>query len=487
MKENIKNTNGMLNKYVQGAIEAVCDIISFRSSLAIMGTVVLVSVLFTSCEDFVDIEPPSTEIVGASVYSNNTTAEAALMGIYSDLIDRQMGIANGGPTLYGGLSADEFINFDNNALPFFENALIANNNTITSLWSEAYQRIHAANSVIEGLENSSNVSTDAKSQLKGEALFIRAFIHFYLVNFWGDIPYITTTDFQTNTNAPRTSITDVYQNIVSDLTEAKTLLANDYNFANGERGRVNSWAATALLSRVYLYMGDSENAETQATTVINNSSLYNLESDLNNVFLANSSEAIWQLAPIGPNLNTIEGYLFIPESAPPTLPSRIALSDYLLNDFESTDNRKSDWVESITVGTDTYYYPYKYKVRIGPPITEYYMVLRLAEQYLIRAEARALQSNIAGAQSDLNTIRNRAGLPNTTANDQSSLLLAIEHERRIEFFAEFGHRWLDLKRTNRADAILAPIKADWQSTDALYPIPEIQITNNPNTTQNEGY
>lgn len=116
------------------------------------------------------------------------------------------------------------------------------------------------------------------------------------------------------------------------------------------------------------------------------------------------------------------------------------------------------------------------------------MVFRLAEQYLIRAEARAQQGDATGAKADINAIRNRAGLPDTDADGQASILAAIEHERRIEFFTEWGHRWFDLKRTGRADAVLSPIKPNWQSTDVLFPIPLQEIENNPNLLpQNAGY
>jgi hypothetical protein len=114
--------------------------------------------------------------------------------------------------------------------------------------------------------------------------------------------------------------------------------------------------------------------------------------------------------------------------------------------------------------------------------------LRLAEQYLIRGEARAHQNNVQGAQEDLNIIRSRAGLGATTANDESSLLAVIETERQVELFAEWGHRWFDLKRTGRADAVLSLEKApNWQSTDRLYPIPFEEIKINPSLTQNPGY
>jgi SusD family. len=84
--------------------------------------------------------------------------------------------------------------------------------------------------------------------------------------------------------------------------------------------------------------------------------------------------------------------------------------------FEPGDQRKTVWTNSNTVSGVTYPYPYKYKVRLGiagAPKSEYEIILRLAELYLIRAEARTQQNVIPGAQSDLNAIRTRAGLPNT--------------------------------------------------------------------------
>jgi hypothetical protein len=115
--------------------------------------------------------------------------------------------------------------------------------------------------------------------------------------------------------------------------------------------------------------------------------------------------------------------------------------------------------------------------------------MRLAEQYLIRSEARANLNNIAGAQADLNELRSRAGLPNTQVSDKTAILSAIEQERKSEFFTEWGHRWFDLKRTNRIDAVLIPIKTQWVPTASLYPIPESEIINNRGlqSAQNPGY
>jgi hypothetical protein len=115
------------------------------------------------------------------------------------------------------------------------------------------------------------------------------------------------------------------------------------------------------------------------------------------------------------------------------------------------------------------------------------VILRLAEQYLIRAEAEANLDNLIGAITDLNMIRNRAGLPNTTASDKTTILLAIENERQAELFCEGGNRWFDLKRTNRANKILSSEKANWKQSAALYPIPQTEINADPNLTQNIGY
>jgi hypothetical protein len=119
------------------------------------------------------------------------------------------------------------------------------------------------------------------------------------------------------------------------------------------------------------------------------------------------------------------------------------------------------------------------------------MVLRLAEQYLIRSEARALLGNINGSQADLNVIRKRAGLANTTAADKNALVAAILHERQVEFFSDWGTRWLDLKRTNNADALMSIITlkkgGTWQATDKLYPLPFIELQRGPSLLQNLGY
>ncbi len=453
--------------------------------------IALISVFLLSCSKLVDVGPPKTQLVTSSVFTSDQTANAAITAIYIQMTSfpGTNGFPNGGFSVFGALAADE-INFQGQQTDYHEineNAITVANSTIDNFWNNAYQYIYMANAVIEGLKESTGVSDSVKKQLSGEAYFIRAFCHFYLLNYFGDIPLITTTDYMTNSVASRTSISAVYTQVVDDLLLAQGLLAMDYSFSFGERVRPNHWVATALLSKVYLYMGDWADAELQATAIINDNTDFNLSSDLTTVFQKNGPEAIWQLIPVSSaNYYCVQdAEWFI--TAVSELPNG-SMTPELLNDFEPGDNRETAWVDSITIDTATYYFPFKYRVKGQTNTTEYYTLFRLAEQYLIRSEARAEQNNVGPAISDLNVIRARAGLPAlSNAISQSGCLSAIMQERRIELFCECGNRWLDLKRTGNANVVLTPLKPEWSPTDTLFPIPQSERQKDPNLTQNPGY
>lgn len=438
-----------------------------------------------SCKKLVTVDPPKNRLVTQSVFTSDAGATSAIAGLYSDIMQTTNGFASGALTLYAGLSSDELKDYSNTEqAEFYSNSLQSANGLNLRFWAEGYNRIYAANSIIEGLQNSSGMSNAVKLQLEGEAKFVRALCHFILVNIYGDVPLVLSTSYQNNSVIRRSAVANVYNQIILDLTDAQSMLSIDYSFSNGERIRPNKWAATALLARVYLYKGDWVDAEAQSSTVIGNTSMYSLVGNLNSVFLKNSIESIWQLMPVRTDVNTSEGEAFILTGPP----DNVALAPPFLTSFEKNDNRQSSWIDSLVFGGNTYYYPFKYKIKTSSSLAEYYTVFRLAEQYLIRAEARAEQNNLSGCISDLNIIRNRAGLANLPANlSQSQCLLATEQERKVEMFCEWGHRWFDLKRTNRATAILGVVKVGWQATDALYPIPQTEILNNPMISQNPGY
>lgn len=448
--------------------------------------------ILLSCRKFVEIDSPKSSLINATVFTSDATATSAVIDLYGQMrsggsMDLSYNVA---------LGADDLDLYLLNIADgqFASNNLMSDLSLLeTRFWTIPYGRIFRSNSILEGLEVSQGITSAVKSRLEGEAKFFRAFEHFYLLNLFGDVPLILTTDYRINAVAPRTPKADIYIQIIKDLKDAQNLLNENYLSATGttttERTRVNKYAATAMLSRVYLYLNDWANAEIEASKIINYTPLYGGEV-ISKMFLKNSKEAIWQIGR--PTLNTDETALYF---GSPTTVSNAALKPSFALSFESNDLRKLNWISTKTIGANTYYTPSKYKGTNSSPVTvsEYFMVLRLGEQYLIRAEARAHQGKIIGAngaESDLNAIRNRAGLGNTSASTEATMLAAIEQERRYELFTEWGHRWLDLKRTNRSDAILGPVKgASWQTTDQLYPIPAKQLLLDPamRDKQNPGY
>ncbi|WP_158799073.1 RagB/SusD family nutrient uptake outer membrane protein [Pedobacter sp. L105] len=454
--------------------------------------------------------PPSTSINNSNVFTTNATAIAVLTQIYAALSDGDQAFSGPATTyLYPALSADELTLYDANDVSynlFYKNSLIPTNTGVgLDYWQSNYQLINNCNVAIEGLNSSTTLTTAVKSQLLGEAYFMRAYFYFNLVNFYGDASLATTSDYKVNTTLARSPKIKVYQQIINDLTQAESLLSK--NFPDGTlintttaRVRPTYWAAAALLARTYLYNGNLtgdqsnySNAVTESSKVIG-SSLFNLV-PLNSVFLANSSETIWSLQPVrtNPTANTGEGEIFYLSATGPNTSGTypVYLSKYVLNAFENGDLRMTNWVSSVVVGANTYYFPSKYKKGLGSsPATENAVMFRLAEQYLIKAEAEANLSNIPASQQDLNVIRNRAGLSNTTASTQALLLSAILHERQIELFTE-GHRWFDLKRTGTVDAVMSTVCAQkggsWSSYKQWYPINYSEILANNNLVQNQGY
>jgi len=445
----------------------------------------ILSIILGSCKKFVDVSPSPTQIMNYKVFENDATATRAVIGIYIQMmLNNQFTSSN--TTLYAGLSADELYYYTNDLKQeFLKNEIGFSNHDLIAIvfWNPAYRYIYAANACIEGLNKSQTLTASMKSRLIGEAKFIRAYCYFYLANLFGDVPLITTTSYLDNAIKARDPKSKVYDQIVKDLIDAEMQLTNDYPTA--EKVRPNSLVASALLARVYLYLGDWNKANELSTKVIN-SGVYSLSTNLNSVFLKGSSETIFQLQPGASNINTWEGSTIIPTSNS-ALPTYL-ITNTLLNSFETGDLRRVNWIQSRIFSGQVIYYPYKYKVQSNQAISEYYVYLRLAEQYLIRAEAKVQLNDIAGSQADLNIIRRRAGLNNTNATDKASILLAIEKERQVEYFAEWGHRWFDLNRTNRSNTVLATLKpATWQIMDMLWPIPTTQLNLNPALVQNPGY
>lgn len=456
------------------------------------------------CKKQLEVGQPVTSLTSADVFSNDKSTASVLTGIYSQM-NGITGYTLNSVILYGALSSDELTLFpgagNSTFTQYYTNNLSAQS-IAPDFYYTAYPIIYTTNSVVENLNAASKLTPALRQQALGEAYFMRAFCYFYLVNLYGDVPLAITTDVKINSVLPRAPIATVYKQIINDLKSAQSLLSIGYrdgSLLNStiERVRPTKWAATAFLARVYLYTSDWTDAAAQATNVINNTALFNL-SDLNSVFLANNNEAIWQLQPVNGGENTPDALTFIIPQTGLSGIRPVSLSLRLLKSFEPGDQRLTNWVgkfiDPTTTPNNVYYYAYKYKVdSINAPVTEYEMVFRLGEQYLIRAEAEAYGAGggLSGALADINKIRLRAGLPAIASVSNSDLLNVISHERQVELFTEWGHRWLDLKRTGKVDSVMkivTPVKGGvWNTNYSLYPISLPQLKADPHLSQNSGY
>ncbi|RAJ88066.1 putative outer membrane starch-binding protein [Chitinophaga dinghuensis] len=459
----------------------------------------LVGSVFSSCRKLVEIGAPVNQVGLDQSFSSDATASSAVLGIYNASSTRSLIFPM---SELPGLSANELQNnISSPAYDEFRTNSITITNTLVAntLWYYTYGALSQANAMLAGITRSTGLSDAVKNQLTGEVKTWRALLFFQLVNYFGDVPMPLTDEPLINATLPRTPAAQVWQQIIKDLTAAREVLSDTY--PSTMRVRINRQAANALLARAYLYTKDWQNAETASSAVIN-SGIYSLNTDLNTTFSNTSNEIIWQLFTLtGLSIYTTNtdanGGSYA--AATGTVPG-VTLTDTLYNSLEAGDLRKTNWVAPTVIGGTNYKVITKYKLRVVAAGTttgnEYNVVLRLAEQYLIRAEARAQLANLPGAIADLDSIRKRAGLPFLDNNStQPVLLLAVEKERKAELFGEWGHRWFDLKRTpglmggqTRADDVIGGMRpATWTSTDILYPIPDAQRVANPSLTQNPGY
>jgi hypothetical protein len=463
----------------------------------------LVLLALSSCRKFVELPVPDDRLTASTVYSTNEVATSVINGIYIRTSET-FNVVSKYSTEYLGFTSDELTDYYTNAVS--ESYLMYQNNANSNTefyWSGTYKLIYYCNVAIEGIEGSSALDPNLKTQLLGESKFMRALFYYYLVNSYGKVPLITKSDYSVNINAKRAEVSDIYAQIIADLKDAQSKLSKDYlngdaltpyTATSAERVRPTYWAATALLARIYLYTKQWNEAEANATILINNNMMFSLPPAAR-VFQKNSQESIFQLPPVLSFSNSLfNARTFVLGTAVGTLTNPGAISPQLQQAFEPDDQRKTNWTGTTVIGGKTYVFPYKYKANtpsLSANKPEYLTILRLAEQYLIRAEARAQLNNLGGAADDVNAIRTRAGLPNTTITNQTALLDAVMQERRIELFCEQGHRWFDLKRTGRVDAVMSvvtPTKGGtWQSYKQFIPIPADELANGPGLDQNPGY
>jgi hypothetical protein len=440
----------------------------------------LILPVFSSC-NLLDVEPPSDIVTPEQVYEDVRTIEAAVNGLYTqNLLSNQ--VFYYATPFYLTVIADDAYHTSTTYDDLRNNTYSPTNTQTAIFWEYPYKAILIANDLLERLPDVTVLSEEKKQEYIGEAKYFRAYSYFVLTNLFGDVPWVNSTRILETTLYPRTAKADIVAHITHDLKAVEIALENSAN----TNTKVTKWAASALLARNYLYNREWKNAEEKADEVISTSG-YALET-LENVFLRSGNEAIFKTSSSGSWSSYIDRVYYAQLAVNNTY---LRLTDDFLNAFEADDLRKTQW----TITVSGFRHPYKYRrtAATSTGAAEDFVSLRLGEQYLIRAEARAQQDKLPKAIADLNIIRKRArggvsaDLPNSLT--KTEVLLEVEKERRREFFAEEAHRWWDLVRTGRADAVLSAVSTKkWEPYRALLPVPETELDKNPNLApQNPGY
>ncbi|MVM31851.1 RagB/SusD family nutrient uptake outer membrane protein [Spirosoma sp. HMF4905] len=441
---------------------------------------ILTLTVLTSCKDVLEPTPYDIRIDDLTL---KTAADAPLVriGLYSAFRAMTSSVV-----IAGDFTAD---NIKHNGTftsyqEFGTKQITSTNADVATFWAGVYQTNYVANFILERLPNVvSGITSDSRKTLTAEARFLRGLANFYGVYTFGDIPLVTTTDQATNRNIARSPKATVLAAVLADYQAALADLPDD---SSTGAAYLSKRVVQAALARYYLYQKNWAQAETYATQVIS-SGKFTLVPDYNTIVNVNfTAESIFE---VGYTQNDDPGTLntlFVSRR-------EVIPSDQIVIALNSTESGTRVATIAFNVaqqqGNDNGWTVKKYGTAIEGNAN--IVVFRLAEMYLIRAEARAQLGKLVGANSaveDLTVLRTRAKAVAVTAAAQADVLLAIERERQYELAFE-GHRWYDLVRTGRAQAVMSAFSPNWSSRFEVWPIPQSEILRNPalQGAQNPGY
>ena len=485
----------------------------------ILSVLLIVVFLTQSCsEDFLDLKPISSSTTGNS-FNTEGDIEAALIAVYNSLHNEFYTWDN---ILMGDVRSDNCYAGppdDVDIWAYDQLIITSNNSRVFNNWRDFYRGISRANTVLDKIDGISEISESRKTEIIGEAKFLRAFYYFDLVKQYGGVPIIelTGTADPEKTQVPRNTVEEVYQFIINDLEVSIANLPNTYGDGdNVDKARATKGASNALLAKVWAQhpTPDYTKVIQYADAVINSSVGYLILDDFSLLFDGNNynnTESIFEAQYIG---GTPQGnwgpQLFLPPSISGdgwrkyATPSKDLILAYT---SESDLVRMNATIISERVPwVDEYYnadnlatpvaFAYKQKNANGWNSGDQLYLLRLADILLMKAEAMANLDQGDKGRSILDQIRNRADLNNSTATD-AEMLDAILLERRLELALE-NHRWDDLVRHGKLVETMKNLQElnlisdeyiDYKmnKNKILLPIPLNEIDRNPSLVQNPGY
>ena len=427
---------------------------------------------------------PTSALNATTAFTNGPAINAGILGIYDDL--QNASYYGTDYTLLCDLEAD---NLDHTgSYPQYEQVknrnILPDNVTTQATWNVIYAGINRANTVIASIPKVTTGGFDSLGDL-GEARFLRAFMYFDLMRYWGGtpsgysdpngegVPLVLNPTYTTSDAQPhaRSTAGEVFTQILADVDFA---IANMPSTNSG--GRATALTAQAFKARVELYMANYDAAAADAEAAIQMTS-GNLDPNYADLFITKNvaPEAIFELNYNATDQNGLYFYYFGRDE--------IASSADLQAAYDPADSRLPvNYFTGLDASGNTVEATAKYD---NPDGSNDFPLIRLSEMYLTHAEAvlRGSNPDVSTAQNDVNVVRNRAGLPNTTAATVSDLETEILLENRLEFAHEC-HRWFDLRRLGLAASTFGLT----DPTKVLWPIPQTEVlTSGGVITQNPNY
>ncbi|WP_316751130.1 RagB/SusD family nutrient uptake outer membrane protein [Pedobacter gandavensis] len=441
--------------------------------------------LVASCKDLLDPKP-LLYVAEENSIVNKKSADAALIGTYSAL----------GQNSYQGNTFRYIVNLADDNLRWVGNSpsnrefdvhdVFATNTSISALWGALYSTINSSNNIIESVPkvNDQTFQQADRNAAIGEAYFIRALAYFDLVRLWGNAPIITTSTRNPNSadGIGNSTPAQLYKQVGEDLEAAQNLLPASPAVLN--RNRASIYAVYALKSRLFLYLGQWQQALDYADLVIKESVKFSLVPSYSAFFNAkNTTESIFEIDYTINNKNSWAGNWFASNLTGGTREFLPTDEFIALVRGPYGGDRKSLLLDINTPPKGIITYGnMNFKISTGE--NQVY-ALRIAELYLIRAEAKAELNRIPEAVEDIRIIRLRAKAKDDDLNglsDKNEVIAKVLQERRLELAYE-SQRWFDLIRRGLALKVLGISDVN----KLLYPIPKQELLVDPALKQNPGY
>ncbi len=476
----------------------------------------------TGCNNFLEEEVRGV-INPGTFYTSDTEAILAVNGIYSNL--RENGYYGNwqGIHTFTQIGADELESsrvFGGNEQMQAYTLTASNYSNARETWLQIYRLIGDANSVIKNVQDNPHLSQSVRNQILGEALFLRSFSYYHLTNLWGDVPYYDQELPIAEVAAlGRMDRTEIRNNLIRDLKRIEDENLLPPSFSGSDLGRPTIWAVKMLMAKIYLWEEQWENALNKSLEIINNSPHVLLDDygdvfDINNPF---NGEVIWAIDFLkdvaGNAQDRTDAFNPRLRDEPKNSSERDALTALLasnseefngygltvpilsfIEEFPADDLRRP---HNIMTHYGDFELNYQYMTKfmslnfIESPRGnhgEATLVFRMADVFLMAAEAENELNGPSNAFQYINKVRERAYEPDQPIMglDYESLKKAIQDERRWELAGE-GHRRYDLIRWG---ILLETVKnAEYRTYDpgsniqphhVKLPIPEEEIVLNPN-------